>query len=51
MSTMASVTIYMDIPMLLMGIVIVAAPLSARHWAGLGKWLPQEWKDKLHLVW
>jgi putative oxidoreductase len=51
MSTMASVTIYMDIPMLFMGLVIMAAPAAARHWASLGKWLPQEWKDKLNLVW
>jgi len=51
MSTMASVTIYMDIPMLLMGLVIIAAPASVRHWAAFGKWLPQAWKDKLNLVW
>jgi len=51
MSTMASVTIYMDIPMLLMGLVIMAAPASVRHWASVGKWLPQAWKDKLNLVW
>lgn len=51
MSTMASVTIYMDIPMLIMGIVIMAAPAAARHWASLAKWAPQPWKDKLNLVW
>lgn len=51
MSTMASVTIYMDIPMLIMGLVIIAAPASVRHWAAFGKWLPQVWKDKLDLIW
>jgi hypothetical protein len=51
MSTMASVTIYMDIPMLLMGLVIMAAPVSARYWASLAKWAPQTWKHKLRLVW
>jgi len=51
MSTMASVTIYMDIPMLVMGLVIMAAPASARHWASLARWVPQSWKDKLNLVW
>jgi uncharacterized membrane protein YphA (DoxX/SURF4 family) len=51
MSTMASVTIYMDIPMLIMGLVIMAAPVSARHWASLARWVPQSWKDKLRLVW
>jgi uncharacterized membrane protein YphA (DoxX/SURF4 family) len=51
MSTMASVTIYMDIPMLIMGIVIMAAPASARYWVSLARWVPQTWKDKLNLVW
>lgn len=51
MSTMASVTIYMDIPMLIMGIVIMAAPAAARYWVSLAKWAPQPWKDKLNLVW
>lgn len=51
MSTMASVTIYMDIPMLLMGLVIIAAPDAARHFASFGKWLPQAAKEKFKLVW
>ena len=51
MSTMASVTIYMDIPMLVMGLVIMTAPASARHWVSLARWAPQSWKDKLNLVW
>jgi putative oxidoreductase len=51
MSTMASVTIYMDIPMLLMGLVIVAAPASARYWVSFAKWLPPVWQDKFKLIW
>ncbi len=51
MSTMASVTIYMDIPMLLMGLVIMVAPAAVRHWAAFGTWLPQAWKEKWNLVW
>ena len=51
MSTMASVTIYMDIPMLIMGLVIMAAPVSARHWVSLARWVPQSRKDKINLVW
>jgi uncharacterized membrane protein YphA (DoxX/SURF4 family) len=51
MSTMASVTIYMDIPMLIMGLVIMAAPASARYWASFAKWLPPVWKDKFKLIW
>jgi len=51
MSTMASVTIYMDIPMLIMGIIIMAAPLASRHWVSLARFIPQMWKNKLNLVW
>ncbi|MCL2670210.1 MAG: hypothetical protein FWE89_05945, partial [Syntrophaceae bacterium] len=51
MSTMASVTIYMDIPMLIMGIIIVAAPDIPRHWASFAKWLTQVWKEKLKWIW
>jgi uncharacterized membrane protein YphA (DoxX/SURF4 family) len=49
--TLASVTIFMDIPMVIMALLIMFAPSQSRHWASLGKWLPSAWKDKLHLVW
>jgi uncharacterized membrane protein YphA (DoxX/SURF4 family) len=51
MSTMASVTIYMDIPMLIMGLVIMAAPASVRHWGSLARLVSPLWKDKLNMVW
>jgi len=51
MSTMASVTIHMDIPMLLMGVVIIVAPAAVRNWVSLAKYVPGAWKDKLNLVW
>jgi uncharacterized membrane protein YphA (DoxX/SURF4 family) len=51
MDTLASVTIYMDIPMLIMGLVIMAAPQKSRYWASIGKWLPPRWTEKLNLVW
>ena len=51
MDTLASFTIYMDIPMLVMGLVIVFAPLKSRYWASVGKWLSPAWKEKLGLVW
>jgi uncharacterized membrane protein YphA (DoxX/SURF4 family) len=49
--TLASVTIYMDLPMMALALMIVFAPASSRHWASLAKWLPQAWKDKLRLLW
>jgi uncharacterized membrane protein YphA (DoxX/SURF4 family) len=49
--TLASVTIFMDIPMVFFALVVVMAPLKTRHWAALGKYLPTAWKEKFHLVW
>jgi len=47
--TLASVTIYMDIPMVLLALVVMFS--SARHWLAIGGLLPQVWKDKLRLIW
>ncbi len=48
-STLASVTIYMDIPMLLMGLYIMFTP--TRHWLAIGGLLPDQLKRKLNLIW
>ncbi len=47
--TLASVTIYMDVPMTLLGLLVMFS--NARHWLAIGALLPQAWKDKLNLVW
>ena len=47
--TLASVTIFMDIPMLVLGLVVMFS--NARHWLAIGALLPQAWKDRLDLVW
>ncbi len=47
--TLASVTIYMDIPMFIMGMYIVFS--SSRHWLAIGGLLPEAWKNKLRLIW
>jgi len=47
--TLASVTIFMDIPMLLMGLVIMFS--SSRHWLAIGGLIPEAWRKKLNLVW
>ena len=49
--TLASVTIFMDLPMLAFAAVIFFAPDSSRHWAAIGKLLPPAWKEKLRWIW
>jgi uncharacterized membrane protein YphA (DoxX/SURF4 family) len=49
--TLASVTIFMDIPMVFFALVVMMAPLKTRHRAALGKFLPASWKEKFRLVW
>ncbi len=49
--TLASVTIFMDIPMVVMASMIMLAPPQARHWASFGQWLPRSWRDKFDFVW
>ncbi len=47
--TLASFTIWLDIPQMLMAMVVLFS--LNRHWVAIGGLLPQAWKDKLHLVW
>jgi hypothetical protein len=47
--TLASVTIFMDIPMLLIGLVIMFS--SSRHWLAIGGLIPAGWRKKLNLIW
>jgi putative oxidoreductase len=48
--TLASVTIYMDIPMLLMGLVVMFS--SSRHWLAIGGMIPfSSWQKKLNSIW
>lgn len=49
--TLASVTIYMDIPMVLFSLVIICAPAASREWLSLAKILPERTKMKLKTVW
>jgi uncharacterized membrane protein YphA (DoxX/SURF4 family) len=47
--TLASVTIYMDIPMMLMGLLIMFS--KARHWLAIGGLIPGAWRKRLSLIW
>jgi len=49
--TLASVTIFMDIPMMILALVIMFSAPAARHWLAIGKFLPQTWREKLRLIW
>ncbi len=47
--TLASVTIFMDFPMMLMGLVVLFS--SSRHWLAIGGLLPDPMKRELQSIW
>jgi uncharacterized membrane protein YphA (DoxX/SURF4 family) len=47
--TLASFTIFLDIPMLIMGLILLFT--NTRDWLAFRKFLPEAWKTKLNLVW
>jgi uncharacterized membrane protein YphA (DoxX/SURF4 family) len=49
--TMASVTVYMDIPMAVMAGLIMIAPGKSRLFVSLGRFLPKGWVERLQIVW
>jgi putative oxidoreductase len=49
--TLASVTIFMDIPMMVLALLVVFAPPSSRHWASIAKLMPSVWREKLQRIW
>ena len=49
--TLASFTIYMDIPVMMISILILGADPSRRHWISAGQWLSQDWQKKLDFIW
>jgi putative oxidoreductase len=49
--TLASTTIYLDLPLMLLAIMLWSAPPQVRHWKTIGDRLPKAWKGKLHLIW
>jgi uncharacterized membrane protein YphA (DoxX/SURF4 family) len=50
-STMASVSIYLDPAICLMSLTVLLSPGPSRHWVSFGKKLPQKWSAKLTLIW
>ncbi len=49
--TLASVTIFMDFPVMFLALLVVLSPSATRHSMAIGALLPQVWKDRLHLIW
>jgi len=49
--TLASVTIFIDLPMIVIALMIILAPSQTRHSASMGKFLHQAWKDRLKWIW
>lgn len=49
--TLASTTIYLDLPLTLLAIMVLVAAPQIRHWNTIGNRLPKTWKGKLHSVW
>ncbi len=49
--TLASVTILMDLPILVMAVMVMVASPHARHWMAIGKLPPKSWEDKLQSIW
>ncbi len=50
-STAISMTVYLDLPLMGLSLLIIFAVPDARSWKGMGKRLPQVWKNKLSWVW
>jgi len=49
--TLASVTIFMDLPVMFMALMVMFSSPKVRHWLAVGKILSQAWKNRLHLIW
>ncbi len=49
--TLASVTIFLDLPMLFFATVVMLAPSDVRHWKAVGNVLPKTWRERLRFIW
>ena len=49
--TLASVTIFLDLPMMVLAMVVMWASSEVRHWKAVGNVLPKTWKQRLRFVW
>jgi putative oxidoreductase len=49
--TLASVTIFLDLPMLFFAMVVMWAPSDVRHWKAVGNVLSKTWRERLRFIW
>src|SRR5512136_177381 len=49
--TLASVTIFLDLPMMFFAMVVMLAPSDVRHWKTVGNVLPKTWRERLRFIW
>ncbi len=49
--TLASVTIFLDLPMMILAVVVIWVSSDVRHWKAVGNLLPKAWKKKLRFIW
>ncbi len=49
--TLSSVTIFLDIPMMILAIIVICASSRVRHWKTVGSALPNTWKERLRFIW
>ena len=49
--TLASVTIFLDLPMVGIALGIIFSNMDARHWIAMGGFLPDELKKELRWIW
>ena len=49
--TLASVTIFLDIPMMFFAAVVMWAPSDVRHWKAVGNVLSRTWRERLRFIW
>ena len=49
--TLASVTIFLDLPMMILAMVVMWAPSDVRHWKAVGNVFPKTWRERLKFIW
>jgi putative oxidoreductase len=49
--TVASLTIFLDLPMIFFAMVVMWTPSDVRHWKAVGNILPKTWRERLRFIW
>ena len=49
--TLASITIFLDLPIMFVAVMVMCAPSEVRYWKTLGNFLPSTWRERLGLIW